>query len=320
MASILTRPTPPIGAARVPGLHVGWPIRTFASPHPVRATFGEPRGLVGVAGARGLSGGALAEFLKSLNPLSVPGRRIIHHGIDIKAPDGTKIYAVTDGIARVGGGTGYGRWVQVGNFRYVHLKNTVAPGTRVRAFRTVLGTVFPGQEHVHFTRFWRGMPVNPLRFGWPAAYQDHAAPFIENMIAMRPNGQRVPLDELSGPIALVVRAEDIQSQGGLHSGLYRLGYTILDGDGRPAIGPYAVLQMDVIPPVSLGNLMYTVQATRHRLHPEIFYRLTLKSPSGDGLLRTGRMRPGRYTVQVRASDVRGNRTVRNFAIQVRPPH
>ncbi len=320
MASILTRATPPIGAGRVPGLNIGWPIKAFSSPHPVRATFGEPRGLVGVAGAAGLSGGALSQFLATLNPLAVVGRRIIHHGIDIAAPDGTKVFAVTDGVAQVGGGTGYGRWVQVGPFRYIHLKNTVGAGTRVKAFTTVLGTIFPGQGHVHLTRFYRGMPVNPLHFGWPHGYEDHAAPFIQNLIAMKPNGQRISLDELSGPVALVVRAEDVQSQGGLHNGLYKLGYTILDGDGRPAIGPFAVLQMDVIPPIALGNLMYTTQSTRHTLTPEIFYRLTLKSPSGDGLLRTGRMRPGAYTVQVRASDVRGNRTTRNFPIQVHPPN
>jgi hypothetical protein len=274
---------------------------------------------VDVSGAGGLTGGALAEFLASLNPLSIPGRRIIHHGIDIKAPDLTRIYAVTDGVAQVGGGDGYARWVQVGDFQYVHLTDTVAPGTHVRAFQTVLGRVFPGQEHVHLSRFVHGHAVNPLRFGGPVGYADGAGPRIDNLIAMRPNGTRVDLDELSGPVALVVRAHDSQSQGGLTGGLYRLSYAIRDGDDRLAVGPYNVFQMDVLPPVPIGNMMYTVQATRHRLQPVLLYRLTVKSPSGDGLLRTGRMKPGPYSVEVVAGDVKGNIGRRYFRMRVHPP-
>jgi hypothetical protein len=142
---------------------------------------------------------------------------------------------------------------------------------------------------------------------------------IERLIAMRPNGTRVDLDKLWGPIALIVRAHDVQSQGLLHNGIYRLSYLIRDGDGRIVVGPYMVLRLDVIPALKYGNMMYTVQSTRHRLRPEILYRLTLKSPSGDGFLRTGRMRTGPYTVTVGAADVKGNETHRNFAIRVRRP-
>jgi len=319
MANPLTRSAPPIAAGHAPPIRHRWPVRAFDGPHPVRATFGEPRGLVGVKGAAGLTGAALVEFLETLNPLAVVGRRIIHHGIDIKAPDGTKVFAVTDGVASVGGGTGYGRWVQVGVFRYIHLDNTVDPGTHVRAFHTVIGTVYKGQGHVHFTRWYQGNPVNPLRFGGPVGYADTAKPVIENMIALGANGQRVALDEISGPVALLVRAVDVQSQGGLEGGLYRLSYAITDADGRVAVGPYNVLQMDMIPSIAYGNIMYTVQSTRHTLQPSWLYRLTLKSPSGDGLLRTGRLRPGRYTVEVVTGDLKNNIERRYFPITVHPP-
>jgi hypothetical protein len=62
-----------------------------------------------------------------------------------------------------------------------------------------------------------------------------------------------------------------------------------------------------------------VSSTRHRTQPDITYRVTLKSPSGDGYLRTGRMRPGLYRLRVSAADVRGNETARDFPIRVLPP-
>ena len=260
----------------------------------MRATFGEPRGLVGVPSAAGVAGAALVHVLERINQLSVPGRRIIHHGIDIKAPDGSRVYAITNGVARIGGGTGYGRWVQVGDFRYVHLADTVREGARVRAMRTVLGTVYEGQGHVHLSRFHEGRPINPLAFGALIGYEDHAAPVIGALTALSPSGARMDLDALWGPVGLCVRAHDIQGDGGLGTGLYRMSYVIFDEDDQVAVGPYHLFRMDQIPITPVGNLMYTVSSTRHRTQPDITYRVTLKSPSGDGYLRTGRMPPGRY--------------------------
>jgi hypothetical protein len=285
----------------------------------VRATFGEPRGLVGVAAARGKRGATLAHALERLNQLSAPGRRIIHHGIDIKAPDGTRVYAITDGVARIGGGTGYGRWVQVGDFRYVHLDDTIAEGARVQARRTVLGTVYEGQGHVHLSRYHEGRPINPLAFGGMIGYEDHAGPVIGALTAISPHGRRMPLDALRGPVGLCVRAHDVQGQGGLRTGVYSMTYVIFDAAGRVAVGPYHLFRMDRLPIVPVGNLIYTVSSTRHKIQPDITYRLTLKSPSGDGLLRTGRMAPGHYRLRVSAADVRGNEAARDFPIRILSP-
>ena len=315
----LMSPSPPVGAGRFPDRRLHWPLRPFDSPHPVRATFGEPRGLVGVPAAAGVAGAALVHVLESINQLSVPGRRIIHHGIDIKAPDGSRVYAITNGVARIGGGTGYGRWVQVGDFRYVHLADTVREGARVRAMRTVLGTVYEGQGHVHLSRFHEGRPINPLAFGALIGYEDHAAPVIGALTALSPSGARMDLDALWGPVGLCVRAHDVQGDGGLGTGLYRMSYVIFDEDDEVAVGPYHLFRMDQIPITPVGNLMYTVSSTRHRTQPDITYRVTLKSPSGDGYLRTGRMPPGRYRLRVSGADVRGNETARDFPIRVRPP-
>ena len=319
LRDFLRAPSPPAGAGRFPRMQLHWPLRPFDSPHPVRATFGEPRGLVGVASVVGQQGATLAHSLERINQLSVPGQRIIHHGIDIAAPDGTKVYAITGGVAKTGGGTGYGRWVQVGDFRYVHLADTVRDGTRVQAMRTVLGTVFEGQGHVHLSRFHEGQPINPLAFGGLVGYQDHSPPVIGGLIALSPLGTPMDPDALHGPVGLCVRAHDVQEQGGLGTGLYGMTYLIFDADDRVAIGPYHLFRMDRIPITPVGNLLYTVSSTRHRTQPDIVYRLTLKSPSGDGLLRTGQMPPGRYRLRVSGSDVAGNQTLRDFPLRVLSP-
>ena len=186
----LIRDSPAFGVGTAPTRQLRWPVKPFDGPHGVRGTFGEVRGLIGVAGARGLTGPRLHQFLDGLNPVLPAGRRIIHHGIDIIAPDLTPVYALTDGVAQWGGADNYSRFVRVGDFEYVHLKDPIREGARVKAFSTVIGKVFPGQQHVHFTRWAGGRPVNPLGFGGMMGYVDTAPPEIHDLIAYRNDGSR----------------------------------------------------------------------------------------------------------------------------------
>jgi murein DD-endopeptidase MepM/ murein hydrolase activator NlpD len=308
--------TPPFGAGSAPARPLRWPVQPFDGPHQVRGTFGEVRGLVGIAGTKGLEGAALQNFLATLNPVLAVGRRIIHHGIDIVAPDLTPVYALTDGVAKWGGGDNYSRFVRVGDFEYVHLADPVAEGTRVRAFTTIIGRVYPGQEHVHLTRWDGGQPVNPLRFGGLSNYADAAPPVLHALGAYREDGTKVDLQSLSGAVALFVNATDVQSNGGNETGVYSLGYTLKDANGATVVGPYHCIQMDRIPPEAVGNILYTTQSTRHKFQPIFWVRLTLKSPTADGMLHTGSLAPGAYTVEVTAADVIGNATSTNFPVTV----
>jgi hypothetical protein len=309
----------PFGRASGPVRRFAWPLRPFHRQHPIRATFGEPRGILGLD-LGGLTHIARAEELIAADQVAPAGLRVLHTGVDIAAPDGTPVYAVASGRAVVGG-SGYARHVIVGGFGYWHLAGTVAPGTRVVAFRTVIGHVYPGQHHVHLTRFAYGdLPVNPLRFGGLTPYRDRARPVVSALRAFDAVGRDLPAQALRGPVVLSVQAYDRQSVGGMHTGVYRMRYEILPRRGdRPVVGPYETVRFDALPPPAVAGFIYTVGSTRHGLLTRFRYRLTVRSPSGDGLLHTESLAPGPYRLVVRVADERGNTARRVFGIRILPP-
>ena len=117
----------------------GWPVKPFHRQHPIRGGFGDPRTMFFVPPT-------------TQGVLTGDGSFTFHFGVDISAPDGTKVYPVVSGTVStvhvdwVGVDTGDGR-----SFQYWHIQPAVAVGARVEADKTVLGTILKGQEHVHFT-------------------------------------------------------------------------------------------------------------------------------------------------------------------------
>lgn len=312
-------PSPaPIGAARVPVEYFRWPVAPFDRAHPIRASFGEPRGLLRLG--LNLRGKQRALALRRMDQIAPAGRRVIHTGVDIVAPDLTPVYAVRSGIARTSG-AGYGRHVIVGHFGYWHLTDAVATGTHVIALQTVIGRVYPGQGHVHLTRYGPGFrPVNPLGAGGLTPYRDSAPPRIGPLIAYGPRGRRVSTEALRAPVVLAVQAYDVQSLGGLHTGLYRLAWTLYPWrSARPLIGPVEVLRLDALPSPAEGAAMYTLASGRHGLCTRFWYRLSARGPWNDGLFHAERLPAGRYRLVVSASDERGNSARRTFGLRVTQP-
>ena len=305
----------PFGAGVVAALRFGWPVKPFDQPHVLRATFGEPRGLLD-AGVNA-TGRTRAQRLTQANQLLPIGRRVIHSGVDIVAPDGTPVYAVESGVAQAGG-SGYDQYVLIGRFGYWHLANLVPTGTQVTAFVTVIGTVYPGQQHVHLTRFATpGHPVNPLLGGGLQPYADTAAPIIDRLAAFDPRGRSVPLAALRGPVVLAVHSSDIQSDGSTRTGLYSLRYSVEPvGGGTSAVSSTETFRFDVLPSQAAGDAAYTLGSTRHKFETRFWYRLTDRSPSADGFLHTERLAPGDYRLVAVAADARGNQARRGFPITV----
>jgi hypothetical protein len=182
----------PAGAAAYP-----WPVRPFNKPHPVRANFGDPR--------------TVFQLSLFTNGLEGPGDFQFHNGVDISAKDGTPVYPVVSGTAKL---IQNGTEISVKTdddriFQYFHVAPVVEDEAHVIAKRTLLGYVRRGFGHVHLTEI-RGFRVwNPLARGGLAPYGDSTKPQVTS-IFMRAAGSLVPLDALGvcGTVSIVAEAYD----------------------------------------------------------------------------------------------------------------
>ena len=173
-----------------------WPVKPFDAVHPVRSNFGDPRtsfdAPATVAGL--MTSGGLFSF---------------HFGIDISVPDGTAVYPVHSGTARLLGTRNV--IVDGGNglvTQYWHIVPTVATGQQVVAYETILGHVMRDYGHVHFTEQRDGKPVNPLARGHLAPYDDTTTPAVDEISLRTPRGTEVLPEYVHGRVVLLARAHD----------------------------------------------------------------------------------------------------------------
>lgn len=319
-----------------------WPTKPFAKAKPIRATFGEARSIQ--MDRKGLTGMDYHAHLYAMNQVSVPGPRIIHDGIDIVVKKGTPVYALENGKAKLGGNGKYARWVRVANFRYDHITPLVRNGQKVTAFKTVIGRIATPDHHLHLTRYHKGKAVNPLSHGTFVGYKDTARPELGDFGVYTPEGARLNPGEVRGRVAFTINARDFQSSTPLRqmyskrlintgqwnalsaegrnrfagTGIYTLSYTVETNNGEPVYGPQLVYQPDVRPPAFAGDRLYQVASNRNDFVNYFWYRLTVRSPDGDGFINTDNYAPGDYRVRVDAADVKGNRTTGYFPFTIAP--
>ena len=158
-----------------------WPIRPFYQPHAIRGYFDDPR----------LSGDGTG----------------FHFGVDISAPDGTPVYAIEPGRARV-----HGLAVSVLPKRgghllsYWHVVPEVLTNQRVRRHQ-LIGEIEKGAGHVHLAERKGGNYVNPLRLGGLAPYVDDTAPILRKT-TFYSAGNAIPAASVRGTVDLTVDADD----------------------------------------------------------------------------------------------------------------
>ena len=124
----------------------------------------------------GTSSGELSQPVGSMNVISQYGRRggRQHHGVDLKGPVGTPIYAAADGVVTFSGSSGsYGLLVKIshGNgleTRYSHnSENFVSVGDVVTAGQHIAAMGATGNattSHLHFEVRINGASKNPMNY------------------------------------------------------------------------------------------------------------------------------------------------------------
>jgi murein DD-endopeptidase MepM/ murein hydrolase activator NlpD len=159
----------------------GWPIKPFYQQHLIRGYFDDPR----------LSGDESG----------------FHFGVDISAPDGTPVYAIEPGRARVRGQTVSIFPKRGGHLlSYWHVVPAVVKNQRVRRHQ-LIGRVVAGAEHVHLAEYKNGTYINPLRLGGLAPYIDDTVPQIPKL-TFYSTGLPIPPENVSGLVDITTDAFD----------------------------------------------------------------------------------------------------------------
>lgn len=279
----------------------GWPVEPFFRQHPVRGFFGDPR--IG------------------LTPKGIT--HTFHFGIDVSCPNGTPVYATIDGSVTmqsfrpetVSVVADDGRTV----FQYWHIEPSVRGGQRVVAYRTIVGHVVAPWAHVHFAELRGGRYVNPLRPGALRPFDDRTRPALQELRVER-DGRILAAGAAPGTFDLVVEAYDTTplpvpapwTGKPLTPALLR--WRLIDSNGRGTT-PWktAVDVRMTIPSDDLYDSVFARWTRQNKAARAGRYRFYLAHD-----LDTSRLAPGRYLVQVEASDIRGNTTCSSFALVLGP--
>jgi hypothetical protein len=253
----------------------GWPVRPFHRPHLLRAGLNE------------------------LRPAN------LHLGVDVFARDGTPVYAMQPGRAKVVEAHGRDARVRVGNFEYWHIAPRVSEGQSVRPYRDVVGVILRGAGHVHVSEFAGDRYINPLRPGGRVLgpWRDRARPVLGRPRFGRRGQVSIRAFDPQGRRRRPARAPVLALAG--------LAYRVFDRSHRP-VGPLQwAYRGSQLLPSSFRGLIYArgsrpggvqcARARRHPCRPNWVYRLA------GGLAPALRLPPGRvFTVTAYAWDWAGN--------------
>ena len=266
-----------IGRLPVVAPAYGWPLKPFDKQHPVRAFLDDPR-------------------------IGENGGKAFHFGIDIAAPDGTRVYAVTGGelylshgslCVVAGGGHEFGYW---------HIRAAAGLGEHQIVHRhQLLGTIAPGWGHVHFAERLGAEYVNPLRPGALGPYTDPVAPTISGL-SVRSDGHR--------GLDLVVYAHDTTWP------TVRGAWT-----SEPVTPALIRWRLGTAGPWRTAADFRTKMLDRS-LFSSVYAPDTTQNHKGEGgnfafyLGRSWRPADGTYRIQVEALDTRGNRALATARVSV----
>src|SRR5262249_49311143 len=125
-----------------------------------------------------------------------------HFGVDIAAPDGTRVYAVEPGYVHAHS-TSVAVQARSGRlFGYWHIRPVVRTGQHVRRHQ-LLGVIGQGWGHLHLAESYHGAYKDPLRRGALSPYYDAAAPTIDSVGVLTADGVPVDPEQVVGTVDFV---------------------------------------------------------------------------------------------------------------------
>ena len=254
--------------------------------------------------------GSFCEYRDTGNP------EHFHNGTDIPKADGSPVYPVKNGTVVSLSDVGSSAYVRVDDIAYVHIMPNPAltVGSSVTAQQTVLGTILPGQGHVHFTNGYVGSERNSLLPGSGLTpYVDDWKPTIR-YIHFYQNNTTVPFNNntVSGLVDIVVKVDEANGPPGsptsvLNNGIYEIGYKILSADTQTEV---------YLPPADGWRYRFNTKPSNGVVNTVFFgplssttshvYQVT-NTVFGDDFWNAAALPDSDYVVMVWAGDTHGNR-------------
>ena len=261
-----------------------WPLKPFKRQHAIRGGFDDPR-ITYVAGA------AI--------------QTAFHFGVDISAPDFTPVYSVSAGVAYPGAQKVRVRASARQEFAYWHINPVVVRGQRVRLHQ-LLGYIVVRHGHVHFGEKLDGVYVNPLRRGGLAPYEDHTRPTVAS-VGFVSGDHAVTPETISGVVDVTTNVYDTPplappapwNAPKLTPSLIR--WRIVGGTVAPPAWQTAVDFRWSLLPESVFPLIYAPDTHQNKANRPGNYTFYLRQDWD-----TTELPDGAYTLEVAASDMRGN--------------
>lgn len=238
-----------------------------------------------------------------------------HNGVDIPKADGSPVFPVESGTVTSIQRSGSDAYVRVGRYAYVHINPNpnLDAGDQVVAEQTVLGTILPGQGHVHFIDGYYDSEINAIRNGGGLTpYVDPWKPLIRYVKFFEDQTeQEFPSQKVSGRVDIVVKVEEqngppTASSSRLNNGTFKLGYKILSADRDSIVYE---------PPNGGVRFKFTNKPSNSYVH-NVFFK-TLSSTSSHVYIVTNQLNrndywnttqltPGAYAVMIFTEDTRQN--------------
>jgi peptidase M23-like protein len=259
----------------------GWPLRPFDRQHPVRGFLNDPR-------------------------IGKHGSRAFHFGIDVAAPDGTPVYAVTGGKLYLAHGSLSVVSGPHHEFGYWHIvRDSSLREHQIVHRHQLLGTIAPGWGHVHFAERIGDEYVNPLRPGGLGPYTDPTVPTVEDVTVSR---------NADDTILLLAHAHDTTwprvpgpwAYEPVTPALLRFRVTKV-GEASAPWRTAADFREHMLDRTEFGSVYSTATTQNHEGRPGTY-----------GFILSSAWRPaaGAYRVDVAASDTRGNTAVGSVVVRV----